>query len=317
MPELFENAVQSIQLGVEDFEAKDPRRALSAIRNFHSGVVLLAKEVLVRAVPNSGESEVIAAHYKPVPDGSGGVKYEAMSAQTIDLNTIARRFKDFGLSIDHAALKELRRVRNDVEHRYSKEPHDAVRQVIAKAFPVAAQLFRLAHEDPRDCLGDAWETMLEVRTFYENEISACRITFDRVEWRSRFLDESRFDCPKCHSHLVEQKNPMNQEQEDVQAHCRSCGADITAETLVQHGLSVRMEWRSYVAMTDGDESPLQNCPECGLDTYLMSEEEIGCAWCGYTLAECARCMTGLMPGNIDPDNHSLCSYCGHLLSKDD
>ena len=317
MPGLFQNAVQSIQLGVEDYQAKDPRRALSAVRNFHSGVVLLAKEVLVRAVPDAGESEVIAARYKPVPDGSGGVKFEPASAQTIDLDTIARRFKDFGLSIDHAALQELRQVRNDVEHRYSKEPHDAVRQAIAKAFPVAAQLFRLAHEDPRDCLGDAWETMLEVRTVYENELHACRATFDRVEWRSGILEEPRFACPQCHSHLVEQDNPVNQEQEDVQAHCRSCGADIAAETLVQHGLAERMEWESYVAMTDGGDSPLQNCPECGLDTYLLSEEEIGCVWCGCTLDECARCMTSLMPDNVDSNNHSLCSYCGHLLSKDD
>ncbi len=53
MSGLFENAVLSIQLGVEDYQANDPKRALSAVRNFHAGILLLAKEVLVRAAPGA------------------------------------------------------------------------------------------------------------------------------------------------------------------------------------------------------------------------------------------------------------------------
>jgi len=49
MSGLFENMVQSIQLGVEDYQVNDPKRASSAVRNFHAGVLLLFKEVLVRA----------------------------------------------------------------------------------------------------------------------------------------------------------------------------------------------------------------------------------------------------------------------------
>ena len=317
MPRLFENAVQSIQLGVEDYQTNDPRRALSAVRNFHAGVVLLAKEVLVRAVPKAEESEIIAAGYKPVPNGLGGVKYKAATERTIDLDTIGRRFKDFGLSIDRAALRNLSRVRNDIEHRYAREPDDAVRQVIADAFPVAAELFRLAGEEPGKCLGAAWDTMLEVRTVYAEELKACCATFERVEWRSGILHEAHLVCPECHSRLVAQDDPANQEQEDVQARCRSCEAEIAAEALVESGLTARMEWESYVAMTDGGDSPLQVCPDCGLSTYVLCEEEIGCAWCGCTLGECGRCMVSLMPDNVDWDNRGLCGYCGHLMSKDD
>ena len=51
MSGLFDNAIQSIQLDVEDYEANDPVRAVSTVRNFYAGVLLLAKEVLVRQVP--------------------------------------------------------------------------------------------------------------------------------------------------------------------------------------------------------------------------------------------------------------------------
>ncbi len=53
MNTLFDNAIQSIQLGVEDYQANDPRRALSAVRNFYAGILLLAKEVLVRTAPGA------------------------------------------------------------------------------------------------------------------------------------------------------------------------------------------------------------------------------------------------------------------------
>jgi hypothetical protein len=44
MDTILENAVQSIQIGVEDYESDDPRRMLSAIRNVTAGILLLFKE---------------------------------------------------------------------------------------------------------------------------------------------------------------------------------------------------------------------------------------------------------------------------------
>jgi hypothetical protein len=45
------DAIQSIQLWIEDYQHNDPKRALSAVRNFYAGTLLIAKEVLVRAAP--------------------------------------------------------------------------------------------------------------------------------------------------------------------------------------------------------------------------------------------------------------------------
>ena len=65
MSDLFNNAVASIRMGVEDYTNKDGNRALSAVRNFYSGVLLLAKEVLVRTTPEARMQDVLAATYKP------------------------------------------------------------------------------------------------------------------------------------------------------------------------------------------------------------------------------------------------------------
>ena len=110
MKTLFDNAVQSIQLGVEDYQSNDLRRSLSAVRNFYAGTLLLAKEALIRAVPKANAKEIIGANYRPVPDNKGGVRYEQVGYRTIDFDEIGKRYKDFGLPIDQTALRELNRI---------------------------------------------------------------------------------------------------------------------------------------------------------------------------------------------------------------
>jgi hypothetical protein len=138
-------------MGIEDYASDKPDRSLSAVRNFYAGVLLLAKEVLVRAAPNADPDEIIGARYKPVPDGSGSVTHVPEGHKTIDFDTIGKRFKDFKLDIDQAALGELNKIRNEIEHRFTDRPAAVVREAIARAFPVTLQLFRLAKEDPRFC----------------------------------------------------------------------------------------------------------------------------------------------------------------------
>src|SRR6516165_2838278 len=93
MNTLFDNAVQSIPLGVEDYQANDPRRALSSVRNFYAGVLLLAKEVLVRQVPDSAPEDVLAARFKPIPDGQGGCSTyrQAIRPSTFPISVLGLR----------------------------------------------------------------------------------------------------------------------------------------------------------------------------------------------------------------------------------
>lgn len=319
MSGLFRNAVDSIQLGVEDYQANDPKRAISSARNFHAGVLLLAKEVLVRQAPEADPKSVIGARYKPVPDENGSVSFTPTSIQTIDFSMIGERFKDFGLKINQSALKDLNQVRNNLEHYYSDKPHEAVREAIAKAFPVVADLFRLINVNPLEVLEDAWQVMLDVRQVYESELNACRQTFDKVEWLVNTLANVRFRCLdlECQSDLVAQADPENTNYQDIQCRCRQCGNSFTAEDAIEKALEEHFDEANYYSIKDGGDQLVQTCPECSLETYLLTEEERGCAWCSFTLDECARCSTGLTPENVSYDNHGLCSYCEHQMSKDD
>lgn len=317
-PNLFRNAIDSIQVGVEDFTSDDPKRAASAIRNFYAGLLLLAKEVLIRAAPEAKELEVVSENYKPVPDGAGGVKYVPFGQRTVDFTTIGKRFSDFGLVIDQAALADLNRIRKDVEHYYTSEPESVIREAIAKAFPVAADFFRLAGEQPATVLGQTWQTMLEVKETYEKELAECRSTFEGIRWQSTTLERAPFNCPTCHSDLVAQEDSKNIDQDEMECVCRACGAEADARTAISRALQMYFDWETYIAVKEGGERPLYDCPECGADAYVIYEDEIGCAACGYVLdGHCGRCGVDLAPDNVAFDNHSFCSYCDYQMSKDD
>ena len=136
MSEIFDNAITSIVLGIEDFETGTDDRMLSAARNYYAGLLLLAKECLVRAAPQADAMDVIGAKFKPKPDGEGGVDHEVVGYTTVDLTHLKSRFKDFGLEWPDADINKLQRFRNDIEHHHLKEPVSALGEAIASSFPM-------------------------------------------------------------------------------------------------------------------------------------------------------------------------------------
>ena len=307
MSKLFDNAVQSIKLGLEDYQANDPTRTLSAIRNFYAGLLLLAKEVLVRKVPDADEWELIAASYKPVPNDSEGIKYVPRGKISIDLRGIGERFKDFGLRIDEAALRKIGRIRNDVEHRFPTKKDDSMRLLIAEAFPVAYQLFRQAGEAPHLVLEDAWGTMLTERTIYKKEQKECSKTFDKIEWVSDILSTVHLVCPECQSDLVAQRDSGNTNKQKINAECRSCDATFNAERLIEN-MAIHLEI---------GHKTLHTCPECSLATYIVNDDgeaDVGCIWCECKLGNCDVCESKLTPDDIG-DRNDRCLYCEYKLDK--
>jgi hypothetical protein len=320
MSALFENAVAALRMGIEDYALNDPDRSLSSVRNFYAGVLLLAKEVLVRNVPNVDPGEIIGERYKPVPTGDGSVDYIQDGQRTVDFDTLWRRFKDFGLEIERGDLKDLNAIRNEIEHRSTDKPTSVVREAIAKAFPVTLQLFRLASEDPRIALGDAWPLMLEARTLYEAERARCRQTLAKVEWLSTTVASTHLRCSECESDLIEQSEPENTQQEAMELQCLACGDrpawDAAIVGAVDRALGMEVHIRAKDA---GEDGPIYDCPGCALSAYV--EDENQCAACGESVEweeECARCYAGIsLADALDGFDGGLCSYCVNLLDKDD
>lgn len=318
MPSLFENAVASIRMGVEDFRQQDHDRDISAVRNFYAGVLLLVKEALIRAAPEADPQHVIGAKLKPVPDGQGGIEMAQVGHSTIDFQQIGERAKDFGIALDHKALKALNSIRNDMEHHYTSESATAIRAAISKGFPVAASLFRQLEEDPVALLGGVWGTMLETKELYDQKLKEARATLEKVEWHSPSISAELITCGNCQSELVEQIEPDNESQDCVELRCKTCGEDIDRADAVERVIVKMYRSESYTRFKDAfEDGPIYTCPAC--DRTTLVEGEDGCANCSEPLDytdECGRCGEGIsIQDYLDGLDEGLCSYCAHMQEK--
>ena len=318
MPSLFDNAVASIRMGVEDFRRQHPSRDISAVRNFYAGVLLLAKEALIRAAPNADPELVIGAKLKPVPDGEGGIEMKQVGHTTIDFQQISARAKDFGVNIDAKALKDLNAIRNDMEHHYTNESATAIRAAISKSFPVAASLFRQMEELPTELLGDAWSTMLETKELYDQELRETRSTLNKVVWHSQTLDEAFLQCGECNSELVEQTDLDNESQDSVELRCRTCGKFPDLADSVEQIIESKYGGEAYLrAKEAGENGPIYTCPACARHTLVEGEE--ACANCNEPLdytSECGRCGDTIpIQDFLDGLDEGLCSYCSWQFEK--
>ena len=118
--EIFKNAINAIELGVEDYElsAKDPRRLQSAVRNLFAGILLLFKSKLAELSQKDDES-LLKQKVVPVIQ-NGEIKWVGEGKKTVDVQQIQDRFKHLNIEVDWTRLNELQNYRNNIEHYFDK-----------------------------------------------------------------------------------------------------------------------------------------------------------------------------------------------------
>lgn len=316
MSEIFENAIMSITLGIEDYESGSDARMLSAARNYYAGLLLLAKECLVRSVPQAKAMDVIGAKFKPKPNGSGGVDYEVEGYATVDLHQLRQRFKDFGLPWPDADIKKLQKFRNDLEHYHLKEPSSALQEAIASSFPMVVDFFSILGEDPQECLEDAWDAILAEQKAFEKIQKNCVASLELVDWPGPVYRLDRLSCPECGSSLIGQYDQENTEHGHVSGKCYQCGEHIGFEAMMHLIVEAGYNYDAYSIVKDGGQPPVSSCPECGEEAYVETGEASVCFICGESIAgECIRCSNSINAYDYDPDYPGLCSYCGWQADK--
>lgn len=315
-PHLFHNAIASIQLGIEDYKSDDARRAISAVRNFYAGVLLLGKQCLLEQAPTADPMEVLATSYQPTLNGANGVTIVAKGYRTIDLGELRERFKEFGIDWPKVDIKPLQRLRNEFEHFHSSAQDTTIRQVIASCFPLVDGFFEILGKNPAEQLGKAWETMLEEEKFFAAQKVACQATLKSFSW-SVGLNNSDLSCPHCGSALLYQADATNADPSSIDARCRACDGNIEAEQFVEIVVDAIHGGDDFIAAKDGGEPVINDCPDCGLPTYVQNDDEDVCYFCGESAAsECSICTNPMSVHDVSVNSSGMCSYCDYRLSKD-
>ncbi|MGB3694028.1 MAG: hypothetical protein WBG70_14920 [Spirulinaceae cyanobacterium] len=151
---LLNNAIESIQVGVEDYLNRDKKRYPSAVRNICAGILLLYKEKLYRLSPSHDKEVLIKKDIRPVYDDTKNITFIGKGKKTVDVYEIKERFKSLDVEVDWKKFEELNKLRNNIEHYYTDKSPEAIREVIVKSFLLIRDFISESlKEEPINVLG--------------------------------------------------------------------------------------------------------------------------------------------------------------------
>ena len=316
---MLKNAVESIQVGMEDFHDNDDRRVLSAIRNLYAGILLLFKYKLQQLSPENSDEALLKTRVVPVTDPiTGEVVWVGKGKKTVEVQAIIERRHAVGITgVDWKLLKALQNIRNDIEHYYSQLPVERMKEAVANALHLISQ-FCEPHLDERpvDILGrECWDLMLSVTTVFEAELRACQENLNSVSWPFDAVTESInfMTCPECDSRLVKVTDPAA-ERDAITFICSSCHEEAVYSAVVGPAVSARMAGINHWRVKYGEEPEACNCTECGEDALLVDEGECAACFNELEYSHCEWCEERL---SLEERLYSegSCSYCQHRYEK--
>lgn len=315
---ILKNAVESIQVGMEDYHDDDPRRVLSAIRNLYAGILLLFKHKLKELSPDGSDEALLKTKVSPeINPDTGEVTWVGRGKKTVEVGDIIDRLKSLNIGgIEWQRLEDLQKIRNEIEHYYSQLPVERLKEAVANALHLITQ-FCEPHLDqqPGVILGqECWDHMLSVATVYDAELKACRDNLESVEWPFDDVAASipAMRCPACDSQLLKVMD-TSAKRDGIEFMCSSCQTQSAYSEVVGAAISNHMAGWNYMNVKDGGEPVTSDCPECGADTFLRSEQ--ACAACFYEqeYTQCEMCEEPLTVEDQWLDGK--CSYCQYKYDK--
>lgn len=315
---MMKNAVDSIGIGMEDYHDDDPRRALSAIRNFYAGILLLFKCKLQELSPPGSQEALLKRSIIPIIDpATGQATWIGTGNTTVDVRDIKERLKSLGVDgIEWKRLEDLQKIRNNIEHYFSKDPADQMKEAIANALHLIKQ-FCVPHlgKEPIEILGqECWELLLDVASFYEGELTECRKNLESVTWPYPEVKDAieYMRCPNCGSQLVKVVEPM-EVRSAINFVCSSCNLDSSYEGVVIPAIGESLTGANYVSVKDGGDTILETCPGCGEDTFLVAQGECAACFSELEYQVCKACERGL--AFDEQDMGGFCGECRYRYDK--
>jgi len=314
---LLKNAVDSIGIGLEDYSSTDERRIASCARNLFAGILLLFKYKLSQLSPLGSEEALIKQRVLPVIDESGNILWKGQGKKTVDVQGIQERFKSLNIELDWKRIEKVNKFRNDVEHYYSNQNHESISSLISDTFIIINDFIRKQlNADPKEMLGEqSWAILIEVNEVYEKEKSECVNALDKLDYFCSEILEAieSYTCEDCGSGLIKPTKTQGDASESDFI-CKSCDGILSYEEIAGLAVLDFYEDESYIACTDGGDTPTVDCPECVNGVYIYAKGI--CSSCGHTAEhECQRCGSTIMPEEIYSEPY--CGWCAHMMAKDD
>ena len=316
---ILRNAVESVQIGMEDYHNDDPRRVLSAIRNIYAGLLLIFKHKLQELSPEGSNDSLLKAKLELVRNPeTGSPVWLGSGNKTLEVDQIETRLKAMGIDgISWSNLRTLRFIRNDVEHSFSQKSVSMMKEAVAGSLKLLTE-FCEPHlkQHPSKLFGqECWDMMLAVSSFHEAEVVECQRKLAKVEWpyKSVAASVSKMRCDFCDSQLLRWENNFSFPHGDFE--CLACGYESDYTSVVGKAVAEYLTPENYNRRKNGHPPASDDCPECGQPAYIYAE--MICVACHYEPGQYSECEVCGTPLDSEDAYSSVCSYHRYTMMHDD
>lgn len=318
---ILQNAIDTIQIGLEDYVNTDPRRSLSAIRSLSSGTLLLFKEKLRRLSPPGSDDVLIKKEVLPIVDQkSGAISFLGKGEKTVDVFQIKERFKSLEIKVDWKSFDQVIKLRNTIEHYYTEDSTPAINEIVAKSFLIIRDFCNdQLNAQPIELFGqEAWDVFLNAEEIYQKEKVACTASLKLIDWTYDTLKEdlSEIRCPHCLSDLIMANGVTKYVAGEIMPLlCKRGQHEFDFEDVIEEFVNDALRGANMIDVQDGGDGVNTACPECSKETYIYEED--CCVACGYHQEDkqCVVCGNGLSIEEASDGN--FCSYHRWSLEKYD
>ncbi len=268
MDKLLQNAIHSIEIGIEDYELskQDERRIISCVRNVFAGILLLFKYKLVKLSPDNSDEVLIKQQVLWVVE-NGSITAKGKGKKTVDVQSIKDRFASLNISVNWKALDEINSYRNNIEHYYSELNIDNVAEMIAASFPIINDFIRNnLNDNPEDLFSNTtWEKLLSIKDVYNHEKSLCLNKLKKLRFYHNKIFEaiSNHKCSACGYGLITIDDEIGNDADVYIYRCKSCNKTWNYEDLVRECLDEKYQDEWWECRRYGGEEPVVECPFCG------------------------------------------------------
>lgn len=274
---LLDNAIRSIQIGLDDYQSDE--RLVSSVRNIYAGILLLFKHKLFLLSGKETNAALIKQSVVPTIDSQGAVVWKGVGNKTIDVAGIKSRFKSLGIPVDWNTFDRISKHRNEIEHFFSPLSEDEASELLADCFIIISRfLSNNLNLDARGVLGDeAWQILLHAYQVYAYEIEKKSLAIDSLVFHHDIIKRIfvEFCCLSCSSPLVQPTR--SGAAEDATFCCAECESKYSYDDICNMGVS-ELYISSFWAGLEEISRPFSNCEICYQGLYL--KEYRVCTACG-------------------------------------
>lgn len=269
---ILQNAIDSIILGVEDYQMLDEKRVISSTRNLLAGILLLFKYKLSELSPPESDEALIKKNTKFKLD-SGVLTVVGDGSKTVDFDEIIKRFRDLDINgIDWQRLRQVQIYRNNIEHYYTTEPKESAKAMLSDCFIIIRDFIEnILERDAKALLGEeTWRFLISNSEVYEAERKTCLSSLETLltQYPSAVQNAMKnYRCNSCQSDLL-----FSNIHDQIE--CKTCGTIIENH---QDFLSKVLSSK-YYSVYDASGDIMQYCPYCHQQTYIVGMME--CLICG-------------------------------------